>query len=190
MYVIDFRFKIDYVCGTSYDGDGMALVIDGNSASPGDGCGKGFGSHPLGTKQGLVVEIFTDAYDSSTYNLGGIAIDDDTGWCILNQDNVKASITVYGNNKRYDLNDGIITVYLTGDKIRVHYKDLNPANGYLEDTIEANVWDPNGKGYFMFGAGTGGSNCPNDGRDSAHGIDWVRVRKYADRVSRVRIQIS
>ena len=30
---IEFRFKIDYVCGTINDGDGMALVIDGRDNS-------------------------------------------------------------------------------------------------------------------------------------------------------------
>ncbi|HIQ50143.1 MAG TPA: DUF2341 domain-containing protein, partial [Nanoarchaeota archaeon] len=176
-YVIEFKFKIDYVCGTSHDGDGIALVIDGYDTSPGEvGCRKGFEN----TMQGLVVEIFTNAYDSGCCNLGGVAIDNDTAGCYLNHDSVKASIPVYGNNKSYDLNDGIVTVYLTGNKIRVHYKDLNPDNGYLEDTIETNVWDPNGNGYFMFGASAGYSECPGDDRDSAHGIDWVLVRKYAE----------
>ena len=170
-YIIQFKFFINYVCGITNDGDGMALVIDGSNNGADPACDKGFST----TSQGMVVEIFDDAASTSSDN--GIGIDDDTGDCS------KAGFVTHwgtGWKKGDDLNSGIITVKLTGSNIIVEYEDLNSNNGLKSASISNPIWDPGGSGYFMIGAGTGWSGCPGSSDDSGHWIDWIKVRKYTD----------
>ncbi|MEM0476126.1 MAG: DUF2341 domain-containing protein, partial [Candidatus Aenigmatarchaeota archaeon] len=166
-YTIHVKFKIDYVCAASNDGDGLAIVIDGKSNSASYGCNKGFST----TSQGIVIEIFDDRPNGD--NLNGIGIDDETANCNL-EGRVASSIP----QKSSDLNDGLLEIKLTGTQINVTYYDLNPANGYLIRSLITNTWNPNGNGYFMIGAGTGSSSCSNN-LDSAHGIEYVFIRKYS-----------
>ncbi|MEM5881933.1 MAG: DUF2341 domain-containing protein [Candidatus Aenigmatarchaeota archaeon] len=171
-YTIHVKFKIDYVCAASNDGDGIAIVIDGKSNSPSYGCNKGFST----TSQGIVIEIFDDRPNGD--NLNGIGIDDETANC-----NLEGRVTSSIPQKSNDLNDGLFEIKLTGTQINVTYYDLNPANGYLIRSLITNTWNPNGNGYFMIGAGAGCSDCNGDGicndPDSAHGIEYVFIRKYS-----------
>ncbi len=171
-YAVEFKFSINYRCGTCNDGDGIALVIDGKDNSAGWACEKGFGS----TSQGIVVEIFDDASTTSSNN--GIGIDSDTTSCSR-----EGIVSYWGSgwDKRYDLNEGIISAKLNGSHIVVEYQDLNPTNGLKRATLQTSVWNPNGNGYLMLGAGAGCSDCEGGGcssPDSGHWVDWIRVRKY------------
>ncbi|MEM5806667.1 MAG: DUF2341 domain-containing protein, partial [Candidatus Aenigmatarchaeota archaeon] len=166
-YTIHVKFKIDYVCAASNDGDGLAIVIDGKNNSASYGCNKGFST----TSQGIVIEIFNDRPNGDNSN--GIGIDDETANC-----NLEGRVTSSIPQKSSDLNDGLFEIKLTGTQINVTYYDLNPANGYLIRSLITNTWNPNGNGYFMIGAGTGSSSCSNN-LDSAHGIEYVFVRKYS-----------
>ena len=173
-YVIDLRFNIDYVCGSSNDGDGMAIVIDGKDTTPLSGCNKGFNN----VNQGIVIEIFDDAPNTSANN--GLGIDNDTVYCSRTADTTMISYWGNGWDKRYDLNDGIISVNLTGSRIILNYQDLNPSNGLVNTNLSTDLWNPNGLGYFMIGAGTGCSVCNSnacDQPDSAHGIDWIIISR-------------
>ncbi len=167
--IIEMHFKVDYVCGTTNDGDGIAIVIDGKSNSPWYGCSKGFNVR----SQGIDIKVLTD--DSS--GVGYVTIGKYVGGCTYSSSYDLASIRL--PSKRYDLSDGILRVELTGSSVSVYYKDLNPTDGEREGTISYPIWNPSGYGYLMIGAGAGTSRCCCDGRDSAHGVDWIRVRKYA-----------
>ncbi|MEM0481142.1 MAG: DUF2341 domain-containing protein, partial [Candidatus Aenigmatarchaeota archaeon] len=172
-HVIHVKWKVDYVCGTSNDGDGIAIIIDGKDTSANNACNKGFYT----TYQGIVTEIFNDA--SSTSSSNGFGIDDETTNCAR-----EGIVSYWSNNwdKRYDLNDGMFEIKLTGSQIIVNYQDYNSANGIKYASISTNVWNPNGNGYFMIGAGAGCSRCGSyycNQPDSAHGIEYVFIRKYA-----------
>ncbi len=180
--VIEFKFKVDYACGEANDGDGIALVIDGKDDEPYYGCHKGF--YTLG--QGIDIVIYTNDFVD-----GYVGIANGIDSCTPGSSAIDY-LTLSSKSK--DLDEGIVTVKLTGSKVLLHYEDLDPADGLKSGDVEADLWDPDGYGYFMIGAGTSlpysaSIFCVDDYDGSAHGIDWIRVRKYAPQEPTVSIAL-
>ena len=172
-YIIQVKFKIDYVCASSNDGDGMSISIgrpDNKLDAHGE-CQKGFNNY----NDVLNVEIYDDKQNGNSGN--GIGIDTD------DYHDCKIYGAIYYESIKYkssDLSDGIITIKLDGSKICVDYNDLNPSNGYysFKDLCDNSI--PNtGGNLFAIGAGAGWAGCYMCNPDSAHGLDWVFIRTYA-----------
>ncbi|UXD22201.1 hypothetical protein IPA_02520 [Ignicoccus pacificus DSM 13166] len=163
--VIEFSFLVDYYKGYVNDGDGLTIVIDGKSNKPWYGCSSGF----YYQNQGIDININTDQWST-----GSVSISKTPEACSIGWDDLSFA---YASPKKHNLDYGIVKVTLTGSEVIVSYKDMDPIDGFVKVTIRRSVWNPYGNGYFMIGAGDGWSSGNNP--DSSHGIDWIRVRKYA-----------
>lgn len=169
--VIEFEFKVDYVCGNVNDGDGLSLVIDGKDTAPDRGCSSGFRNQ----NQGINVNVNT-----GEGTRGSVSVSNTPEACSIGSDDL---VYIDASPKKSQLSDGIVKVSLTGSEVRVRYEDLNPDGGRISGSMTYPIWNPGGLGYLMLGAGTSCSECSKSGcnsLDSAHGVDWIRVRKYAD----------
>jgi len=170
--VIEANVLIDYVCGDSNDGDGFAIAIDSAPQGVDTGCSKSFTAN-----NAIYVAIFNDMPSGEETN--GVGIYDK----LFDDCKLEGIVTQPIPDKKDDLSNVTLSVALTGSNIKVWIDDLNPANGLHDWTMETQIWNPDGNGYLYFGAGTGYSGCPETIDDSAHGMNWVRVRKYSDSVS-------
>jgi hypothetical protein len=170
---VEMRFLVDYSYGAyTNDGDGLTLIVDGNDTTPWCCCSKG-----VSRIQGVAADIYTD---DRTGN-GWISVGPHTLTCVPQ---APANLISYASVglKTANLNDGIISLSLNGTAAILKYTDLNASDGYVTLKLVRKIdWNVDGKGYLMIGAGTGCASlngvCQYD--DSGHGVDWIRVRKYA-----------
>jgi hypothetical protein len=173
--VIEAHFLIPYNCGNSNDGDGLALVIDGKTTSAYRGCSKGFYDYK---SPGIAFGVFDDRPNGDSNN--GVALA--TGWDSCGLDYVSSSYILAKKSipqKTSDMNDFTIQWKLSGSNYILNYYDNNPDNSNLQFSLTAPATNPNGQGYLQIGAGDGTSGCSNR-YDSSQGIDWIRIREYAD----------
>ncbi len=186
--IVEIALRVRYSCTSPYinDGDGLVLIIDGRDNSPLNECWKGV--YLQG--QGIAIEVYTDSVDGNGY----IGIGPHYAYCTP-LDKPTSHVFGYqsvGLKDKY-LQNGILEVSLTGTHLKVKYFSLG-INNNLEEraNFSHKLWDPHGKGLLIIGAGTGCSNCNNDisckHPDSAHGIDWIRIRKYASESPKVTFQ--
>ncbi|ALU12329.1 hypothetical protein EYM_02485 [Ignicoccus islandicus DSM 13165] len=106
-FAISLGFKVNYVCGTSNDGDGLNVLIDGRDLRSTKVCGSGFSE----ISQGINVNLITDI----PYK-GGISISNTTEACYLGNDDLVYRIL---DEKRWGLSFGRLTVVGNGTYLKV-----------------------------------------------------------------------
>lgn len=173
-YKIGMSFFIDYVCGTSNDGDGLQVMIDGDQQNQMQDCYKGFSNDT-----GMWVVVFDDGY-SSTSQENGIQISSSRLKCLI-KDNTGIKDVYRLQNKKQDLSLFSLQIVLDGSNIKVNYENRYPTPSITDFTISSPIWVTNGNGFFGIGQGQGGnSGCSNSTSDSGHSIDYVYIQKYQD----------